>query len=123
MSSSSPLARAVRRSGDSVLRAIRETETTWLVILAALSLLLMALQLKFVDWWPLSSYVIPLVLAINVLSIGRLLLLDLVVTGCLIVSIMDVGHLTSLRKAGVVVIVVVMLLGIWFAYDRQQLGV
>jgi hypothetical protein len=102
---------------------MQDTETTWLVVLAVLALLLMVGQAAFQDWWPLSSYVIPIVLAMNVLSIARLVVLDAVVALCLTASISSADVLGGLRWAGIAVIAIVMLLVLWYAHDRQRLGV
>jgi hypothetical protein len=118
-----PLARALRRGGRTARRAITETESTWLVLLSASALLMMVAGIVFPKWWPLSAYIIPVVLAIPVLSIGRVIILDLVVAGCLTVSVWRLGELTALRWAGVLVISAVMVVVLWFAWNRQQLGV
>ena len=102
---------------------MHETETTWLVSLSVLTLLLMVGQAAFDTWWPLSAYIIPIVLAMNVLSIARLLVLDVVVALCLTASISSLGDLAPLRWAGVVVIVLVMGVALWYAQDRQRLGI
>jgi hypothetical protein len=119
-----PLARAVRRGGRTARRAIYETETTWLVLLCAMTLLMLVAARVFDGWWPLSAYVIPVVLAIPVLSFTRAIILDVVVAVCLTTSVYDLGgDLTPLRWAGVTVISTVMVIVLWFAWNRQQLGV
>ncbi|HEY7045458.1 MAG TPA: PP2C family protein-serine/threonine phosphatase, partial [Nocardioidaceae bacterium] len=107
----------------SAVRQLRVAETTWLVVLCALALLMVLCQREFPEWWPLTGYVIPLVLAMNVLSIGRLLVLDVVVAACLIVSLTQVVELTALRWAATGVIAIVMIVVLWYAHDRQRLGV
>ncbi len=92
--SRNPLARALRRGGKSARRAIAETETTWLVMLCAAALLMLVASMIFANWWPLSAYVIPVVLAIPVLSFWRAIVLDLVVAVCLTVSVAYLGELT-----------------------------
>ncbi len=121
--SRNPLSRVLRRGGKSARRAIAETETTWLVMLCAATLLMLAASRIFDDWWPLSAYVIPVVLAIPVLSFSRAIVLDLVVAVCLTISVAYVGELTALRRAGILVITIVMVIALWSAWNRQQLGI
>jgi Stage II sporulation protein E (SpoIIE) len=83
----------------------------------------MVFGVSFKNWWPLSAYVIPVVLAMNVLSLARLVVLDVVVGVCLTISVSQANDLNKLRWAGVGVIAIVMLLVLWYAYDRQTLGV
>ena len=119
-----PLARVLQRGGRRARRAVAETETTWLVILCSMSLLVMVAGFAFPTYWPLSAYVIPIVLAINVLSISRMIILDVVVALCLTASIARLDEsLTLLRWGAVGVIVIIMLLVLWNAFDRQHLGV
>ncbi|HEY7043877.1 MAG TPA: hypothetical protein VH419_09450, partial [Nocardioidaceae bacterium] len=49
-----PVARALRRSGLSAVRQLRVAETTWLVVLCALALLMVLCQREFPEWWPLT---------------------------------------------------------------------
>jgi hypothetical protein len=121
--SRNPLVRALRGSGQAAARAISETETTRLVVLCSMSLLMMVAGFLLEDYWPLSAYVIPIVLAINVLSIARLIVLDVVVALCLAASITYLGDLSPLRWAGVGVIVIIMLLVLWNGFQRQHLGI
>ncbi|MBA2559980.1 MAG: serine/threonine-protein phosphatase [Propionibacteriales bacterium] len=73
-------------------------------------------------WWPLTSYVLPLVLAMNVLSIGRLLILDTVIAVSLAVST-DKAHLTALQFAAIGVVVLTAAIVMWHAHRRVRLGV
>ncbi|HEY7042389.1 MAG TPA: PP2C family protein-serine/threonine phosphatase [Nocardioidaceae bacterium] len=122
--SRNPLARVMRRGGRTARRAIAETETTWLVVLISMSLLFMVAGQVFDMWWPLTAYVIPVVLAMNVLSLARMVVLDIVVGVCLTISIAEFERgLTRPAWAGIGVIVTVMVIVLWFAVDRQTLGV
>jgi hypothetical protein len=105
-----------------VRRVLAEDETSWLVGLVALSLLMMAASVGFSAWWPLVGYVIPLVLAMNVLSVGRLLVLYVVVAFCLVASSTEVTF-TNARWAGIGVVGVVALLVLMQARQRSGLGV
>jgi len=102
-------------------RALAEDETSWLVALSAIAVLFMVASGWF-TYWPLTAYVVPLVLAMNVLSIGRLVILDCVIAVCLLVSSIGVD-LTALRVAGIVVIALVALIGLLQARQRARLGV
>ncbi len=115
--------RVLRRGQNSLARAIHESNSTWLVMLSALTLLIMALEAALEGRWPLSGYVIPLVLAMNVLSIGQHLVLDVVVAGCLAASVSTVDPLTWAEGGVIAVIAAVMVLVLWHARDRQQLGI
>ena len=85
--SRNPLTRALRRGGKSARRAIAETEATWLVALICMCLLSVVAGIVFASWWPLTAYVIPVVLAMNVLSLVRMAVLDVVVALCMTASI------------------------------------
>lgn len=102
-------------------RALAEDETSWLVALSAIAVLLMVASGWF-DYWPLTAYVVPLILAMNVLSIGRLIILDIVIAACLVISSIGID-LTRLRVAGILVIALVALIGLLQARQRARLGV
>ena len=89
--------RGLRRASQNFRRALAEDETSWLVALSALSILLMVASVAFDDW-PLTTYVIPLVLASSVLSFGRLLILFIVVLLCLTASSLDAAE--NSRRCG-----------------------
>ncbi len=114
--------RVMRRGGSGALRRMREAEVTWLLMLVAATFLSLAAMTPFSTWWPLTAYVIPLVLAMNVLSVGRLLILELVVAACLVTSAQGT-ELTPLRYAAIVVIGVVGALALTNAHNRSRLGV
>ena len=103
-------------------RILSEDETSWLVALVALTLLLMAASIGFSEWWPLTGYVIPLVLAMSVLSVSRLLILDLVVAVCMVASSTAVDW-GEQRWAGVAVVSLVALIVLFQAFQRSRLGV
>lgn len=103
-------------------RILSEDETSWLVALVALTLLLMAASIAFSEWWPLTGYVIPLVLAMSVLSVSRLLILDLAVAVCLAVSTTTVEW-SEQGWAGIVVVALVALIVLFQAFQRSRLGV
>lgn len=103
-------------------RRLSELETSWLVALVAMSLVLLALSVILGDWWPLTAYVVPLVLSINVLSTGRLLVLELVIGFCLIGSSMQVT-LSRLRYTGILLVVVIGVIVLAMAIRRSGLGV
>ncbi len=118
-----PVSRGIRRARAGLLRVVHETNSTWLVSLSALTLMLMVFNAAFESYWPLSSFVIPLVLAMNVLAIGQLIILDLVVAVCLTASVATVDPMSVQRSGVIAVVVVVMALVHWYAHHRQQLGI
>ncbi len=115
------LARGVRQMRFDAGRSLAEAETMWLLGLASLSVAALLGGMIFHSWWPLISYVIPLVLAMNVLSIGRLLVLDVVIAVCLVVS-SAVSQLTPLRIAAIGVLAWTALFAMWQAARRIRLG-
>lgn len=113
--------RGLRRATLNLRRTLAEDETSWLVALSAMSILLMVASVAFPDW-PLTTYVIPLVLAGSVLSIGRMLLLFVVVIVCLVASTLDT-NMTPIRWAGIGVIVLIGVIILVQAQQRSRLGV
>jgi hypothetical protein len=103
-------------------RVFSDDETGWLVILIGLSVGSMLGTIAFNDRWPLTGYVVPLVLATGVLSTSRLLVLDLVIAVCFIVSSL-VTTFTALRWGGVVVVSLVAIIVFAQARQRGRLGV
>ena len=101
---------------------LAEDETSWLVALVALSLLGMVASVGFSSWWPLTGYVVPLVLAMNVLRIGRLLILDVVIAFCLVASSTEADW-EGRRWAGIAVVVITGLIVLVQARQRARLGV
>jgi hypothetical protein len=101
---------------------LREDETVWLVVLSILASGSLVGSFQFSAWWPLTSYVLPLVLAMNVLSIGRLFILDAVIAACLVVSVTQTG-LTALRVAGISVVGTTAAIVILHAVRQVRLGV
>jgi hypothetical protein len=114
--------RRAARLTSPLRRLLSEDETSWLVALVALSLLCLVASISVDSWWPLTAYVIPLVLAMNVLSIGRLLMLDLVIVFCLVASSIQ-ADLTRLRGAGIAVVLTTAVIVLIQARHRARLGV
>jgi hypothetical protein len=94
----------------------------WLAVLSFLALVALVGSFLFSAWWPLTSYVLPLVMAMNVLSIGRLFILDAVIATCVVVSTTQTG-LTRLRVAGICVVGIAAAIVIWHAARQVRLGV
>lgn len=90
--------------------------------LVVIALLLMVASVGFSSWWPLASYVIPLVLAMNVLSMGRLLILDVVVVFCIVASSAE-ADLSPLRYAAIAVVGGTAIIVMFEAQQRSRLGV
>jgi hypothetical protein len=103
-------------------RLVREDETGWLLVLSILAGLAATGGVLFADWWPLTSYVLCLVLAMNALSIGRLFILEAVIGACLVVSARHT-HFTALRGAEICVVAATAAIAVWHAYRRLRLGV
>jgi hypothetical protein len=127
----SPLpTKSVRGGGSSLAAQVRERvrrlgqhdETAWLAGLSVLSVLSVVGSHLFPAGWPLTSYVVPLVLAMNVLSIGRLFILDAIIAVCLVLSAQQM-HVDGLRVAGIGVVAVTAAISVWHAFRRVRLGV
>jgi hypothetical protein len=101
---------------------LREDETVWLAVLSLLAAGALVGSFPFAAWWPLTSYLLPLVLAMNVLSIGRLFVLDAVIAVCLAVSVTQTG-LTQLRVAAICVVGLTAVIVFWHAVRQVRLGV
>lgn len=114
--------RAARSGSTGLLRAVREAEPTWLLALIAMALACLAASYLFPESWPFSAYAIPLLLATNVLSSARMLLLDAVVGVCLVGSVV-MTELTALRWLGICVIVVVAVIVLVDSRARARVGV
>jgi hypothetical protein len=117
-----PVARARRRIVKPLRRIFSDDETGWLVALVGLAMLLMIASVAFHDWWPLAAYGIPLVLAMNVLSAGRLLILDAVIVFCLVASSIE-ADLSMLRFAAIGVVCATAVIVMLEAVHRSGLGV
>lgn len=102
-------------------RVVRRGEAVWLVLLMGLTLSCTLASYEFREAWPLSVYLIPLLLAMNVMSLGRLLLLEMLTAACLTISLTMI-HLTALRSLGVVVVVIVALIVTLHTRSRTRLG-
>jgi len=84
---------------------MRRGQLTWLLILLSMPVMSVLLTAQFRDAWPLSVYLIPLLLAMDVLPFSRLLLLECLTAVCMALSL-SLIHVTALRLVGVVVVVV-----------------
>src|SRR3954452_9972381 len=82
-----PLRRVLREWVYRATRAIREAELTWLVVLSALALACVMITFIFRPSWPLTAYVLPLLLAMNAMSLRKLIILEVLTAGCLLVSL------------------------------------
>lgn len=115
------VARASRWVLSRLARLGREAGLTSLVLLTGLTLSCVLATYEFREAWPLSVYLIPLLLAMNVMPLRRLLLLEAVTGACLATSLTMI-HLTSLRGLGVVVIVIATLIVTLHTRSRTVLG-
>lgn len=119
----SPLRRVVSRGSLGARRIRHNQETTWLTLLTALSLLLMAGSAAFPQYWPVTSYVVPVVWGMNVLSIRQMLLLYIVVGFCLAVSLAGDRDMSVGRLGGIAVVGIVAAIVMFHAVRGQRLGV
>jgi hypothetical protein len=113
--------RVLRRLAFGLTRSIRQAEATWFVVLVALTLGCLLMTHVFRDAWPLSSYMIPLLLAMNVMSLARLLLLELVTAACIGGSLAMI-QLTALRLFGLAVVIVAAFIVTLHTRSRTKLG-
>lgn len=116
------LRRTLTLRSSALRRVARDAELGWFLGLIAMSGLILGLSIAFPRNWPLGAYVVPLLLAMNVLSARRVMLLEVVVAACLIVSLTKI-HLLGIRWLGAIVLVVVGIIVLWQAVDRSRLGV
>jgi stage II sporulation SpoE-like protein len=112
----------IRRLAYLVGRFVREAQLTWLLVLCALDVGCVAMTDEFREDWPLSVYIIPILLAMNIMSFAQLLLLDVVTAACLIASLSMI-QLTVLRSLGVVIIIIASFIVTWHAWSRSRLGI
>lgn len=118
-----PPARVVaQRIRYRVARFVRESGLTWLLVLAAVDVACVVMTHQFREDWPLSVYLLPILLAMNIMSFMRLVALDLV-TVCCVVASLSMVHLTTLRWLGVGVIVVGGTIATSHAWARNSLGI
>lgn len=103
-------------------RFVREAQLTWLFMLIAADLGCVLLTGEFREAWPLSVYLLPILVAMDVMSFLHLLVLEAVTAGCLAASLTMI-QLTALRGLGVAVIVVGGLIVTLRAWSRSRLGI
>jgi hypothetical protein len=103
-------------------RFVREAQLTWLIALIAVDVACVLLTEEFRAAWPLSVYLLPLLVAMNIMSFRHLVVLEIATAGCLAISLTMI-NLTLLRAFGVVVIVLAILIVTLHAYSRNRLGI
>ena len=111
----------VRRGVYEVTRSFREAEATWLVALIVMTLACVPLTWELREEWPLSGYVIPLLLAMNVLSFPRLVVLEVVLAACMGESLMLIT-VTPLRLVGLGVVLLAAIIVTLHVRSRARLG-
>ncbi len=114
--------RLTRRGRSTARRWEQQGQTTWLTALSVMTLLIMVGQAAAPASWPLSAYVIPVVLSMTVLSIRYMAILYGVVAVCMLMSLTVVENLTTQRLANVVIVGIVAMIVMWGARHRQALG-
>lgn len=115
------LRQVVRRGVYEVTRSFREAEATWLVALIVMTLACVPLTWELREEWPLSGYVIPLLLAMNVLSFPRLVVLEVVLAACMGESLMLIT-VTPLRLVGLGVVLLAAIIVTLHVRSRARLG-
>jgi hypothetical protein len=100
---------------------MREAEVTWLVLLVLLTVAGVPMTWTFRNSWPISAYVIPLLLAMNVMSLRKLLILDTIASVCMLISL-SLIDVTALRLVGVVVWVTASTIVTLHTRYRTRLG-
>jgi hypothetical protein len=104
---------------------MREDETIWLVLLITVAVLSMLIGVVFNEFWPLTAAIIPLVLAINVMSMRSMLILVGVVALCLVVQTQAIqrDEMIPARWGALVVIAVIAVIALLQTHNRATLGV
>jgi stage II sporulation SpoE-like protein len=100
---------------------MREAEATWLVLLSILTLVFAAMSRVFHDAWPLSAYVLPLLLAMNVMSFARLVTLELLTVACMGYTLTQI-EITALRLFGLAIVLVAGFIVSVHTHSRTKLG-
>jgi Stage II sporulation protein E (SpoIIE) len=103
-----------------LLRRARDSQATWFVALAALSVLVAVAAAREVV--PLSAFVLPVLLGGVLLGLARLCRLLVVVGLCLLVAAAVLGF-EVLRLGASAVVVVTAAVMVWNARSRSRLGV
>jgi hypothetical protein len=112
----------IRHRLDLVLRVLRRNQVPWLAFLILLSVGCAVLAVGETRAWPLSTFLLPIVLASVVLSMHQLWILTAVDAVCALF----VATLTTMderRLFGLVAIVILISLVLFGAHSRNRLGV
>ncbi len=115
------MGRGFRRASYELTRRLHEAEASVLVALVALSLLSLLMTYQFCSAWPLSAYLIPILLAMNVMPLGRLLVLEGVILLCIAISLALIT-ITALRLFGVSIVLLGMVIAAVHTRSRTKLG-
>ncbi len=100
----------------------REHEVRWLGILVVLTLAMLTMSLLIPERWPLTAYIVPSLLAMNVLALDRMFALQAVVLASMITT-MTVIAMDALRWGAFGVILCVGVGVLANAANRSRLGV
>lgn len=111
-----------RRASYRVTRFVRESQRTWLVVLIGVDLGCVLMTGEFREAWPLSVYLLPILVAMNMLSFRHLLVLEALTAGCLVASLTMI-HVTALRALGSGVIVIGGMIVTLHGWSRSRLGI
>lgn len=116
------LARVAGRRTTRLVRLLEQSTNGLFAALLAMALACAALSDTFRAQWPLSAYVLPLLLAMNELSMRRLLVLEAVLAACLAFTLSEI-HITGLRLVGVIVVLIAGMIVTLHVRSRSRLGV
>jgi hypothetical protein len=115
------IGRVVRRTLVTARIGMRRAEASWLFVLICLNLFFATMAWNIRDQWPLSSYVLPLLLAMNVMSFRRMMILVSVTVVCLAFNV-SLINLTALRFFGILTSAVAGGIVTLHTYSRTKLG-
>jgi hypothetical protein len=104
------------------VRRLRETGASILILLVVLALVLLLITFQFPQTWPVTVFAIPIVLAMNVLSLRKLVLLSVICVLCVVAAGLYIEW-EPRRWAASAVIGVVAVIAVASSRTRSRLGV
>ncbi len=114
--------RAVRRRLDRALRLLRRNQVPWFGFLVFISVGCAALAVDETRTWPLSTFLLPILLGSLVLSMRKLWALAVVEAACVLFVVVSTT-LDARRIGGLIAITTCAALVLFGAHRRNRLGV